>query len=63
MGRYYDITGEVKKERHLSVDEHYSHEQLRKLKAKVEYYDEAILKRVKLEQNHERTKPTGPTEG
>lgn len=50
MGRYYDITGEVKKDGHLLVDEHYSHEKLKKLKAKVEYYDEAILRRVRKEQ-------------
>lgn len=30
-GKFYDITGEVKKGRHLLVDEHYSHEVLDKL--------------------------------
>lgn len=30
-GKYYDITGEVRKEGHLLVDEHYCHEKLNKL--------------------------------
>lgn len=29
--KYYDITGEVEKTNHLSVDEHYSHEKLNNL--------------------------------
>jgi len=28
--KYYDITGEVKKEKHISVNKHYSHQELKK---------------------------------
>jgi hypothetical protein len=46
-GKYYDITGEVKRDNHLLIDEHFSHKKLNKLKFKIEIFDEEIIAEMK----------------
>lgn len=45
--RFYDITGEVKKENHLPID---NHDTLRNIKMKLELFDVPVIKRMKKEQ-------------
>ena len=49
--KFYDITGEVKCDGHLLVDEHFSHKRLNRLKFKVEIFDSEIIEHMKREIN------------
>jgi hypothetical protein len=46
--RFYDITGEVKCENHLNMDEHYPDTDLRNVRMKFNLFDDSTIKKMKV---------------